>query len=306
MYFIVTVDTESDIQKKGNDKVILKNLAAMPRFQALCEAYNIIPTYLIAYEVAMDKETASNLKKWQDSGKAEVGAHLHPWTTPPIGNGDEKLRFPHELSDKELGDKFGSLNDAITKAVGRNPTSYRAGRWGFDNRQAELLKKYGYIVDCSVTPKIDWRGMGGPDFRGAGVYPSRFPNGLLEVPVTILFTGLMKGENNLFSKIFTRMPESFLKKVFNKLFFRQKWFRVFPNSKKEDWQRLYKVATDLKLPAMLFMFHSNDLAAGAGQFTKTSADVERIFNQFETFFSFIKEAKVTPSTLSGFSKIYGL
>ncbi|HEY9584327.1 MAG TPA: hypothetical protein VJI33_02000 [Candidatus Paceibacterota bacterium] len=306
MDFIITVDTESDIQKSGKDPVLLRNLSALPRFQSLCERYGIIPTYLITYEVATDEETAKNLKSWQESAKAEVGAHLHPWTTLPIGEGDEKLRFPHALSDQELEVKFKSLHNSIIKFVGRNPTSYRAGRWGFDDRQAGILKDSGYLVDCSVTPKVNWQNMGGPDFRRASIYPYRFSNGLLEVPMTILFTGIIKGERNIFSKIFTRMPESFFKKVLNKLFFRQKWFRIFPNSTKEDWQRLYKTASALKLPAMLFMFHSNDLFAGAGQFTKNSSDVERIFNQFEELFAFIKEAKLSPVTLSGFAKKYNV
>lgn len=306
MNFIITIDTESDIQKSGKESVSLNNLSALPRFQTLCDKYGIIPTYLITYEVATHEETLKNMKNWQDSGRAEIGAHLHPWTTPPFSLKDKELRFPHSLPDKELTDKFNNLHESITKAVGQNPTSYRAGRWGFDDRQAELLKKHGYVADCSVTPKIDWRSMGGPDFRNAPVYPSHFKNGLLEVPMTILFTGFIKGERNLFSKFFSRMPDSFLKKVFNKLFFRQKWFRVFPNSKKEDWQKLYRTAKVLKLPVMLFMFHSNDLGAGTGQFTKTEADVEHIFRQFEELFSFIKEIKAESVTLSDFSKKYNV
>ena len=101
MYFIVTVDTEADIQKKGSDRAVLSNLASLPRFQALCEAYNVMPTYLITYEVATHRETVENLKNWQDKGMAEVGTHLHPWTNPPIGTMDGELRFPHRLSDKE-------------------------------------------------------------------------------------------------------------------------------------------------------------------------------------------------------------
>src|SRR3990167_291254 len=139
MDFIITVDTESDIQKSGKDPVLLRNLSALPRFQSMCEKYGIIPTYLITYEVATDKEATNNLKNWQDSGRAEIGAHLHPWTTPPIGDEDEKLRFPDALSDQELESKFKNLHDSIVKSIGRNPTSYRAGRWGFDNRQVELL-----------------------------------------------------------------------------------------------------------------------------------------------------------------------
>lgn len=306
MDFIITIDTESDIQKSGTDSVTIKNLKALPRFQTLCEKYGIIPTYLITYEVAEDKEMSGSLKKWQDMGYAEVGAHLHPWTTPPFNEGDRKLRFPNELTDQELSAKFDSLNESIKRAVGKPATSYRAGRWGFDNRQADILKKFAYLADCSITPKIDWRNMGGPDFRFSSIYPSRFPNGLIEVPMTILFSGLLKSEKTFFSNIFIGIPENFLKKVLNKLFLGRKWFRVFPNSAKEDWQKLYRTASKLKLPAMLFMFHSNDLMAGTGQFTKTKADEERIFNQLEELFAFVKEVKMNSITLSDFSKKFNV
>ena len=81
--------------------------------------------------------------------------------------------------------------------------SHRAGRWAFDERYARLLVEYGYQVDCSVTPRVNWKtakgapqGDGGTDYR-------RFPqhayfldendisreghSPLLEVPMSIQY-----------------------------------------------------------------------------------------------------------------------
>jgi hypothetical protein len=50
--------------------------------------------------------------------------------------------------------------------------SHRAGRWAFDERYARLLVEHGYQVDCSVTPRVNWKtakgapqGDGGTDYR---------------------------------------------------------------------------------------------------------------------------------------------
>ena len=54
-----------------------------------------------------------------------------------------------------------------------------------------LLKKYGYLYDCSATPHIDWRGNGGrtkdsqgSDYSKASEKPYRMQE-ILEIPVTI-------------------------------------------------------------------------------------------------------------------------
>ncbi len=50
------------------------------------------------------------------------------------------------------------------------PTSYRAGRYGFDLTSAEILADLGYIVDSSVLPLHDYRRKKGPDFMMAEAF----------------------------------------------------------------------------------------------------------------------------------------
>ncbi len=52
--------------------------------------------------------------------------------------------------------------------------SHRAGRWAFNEYYASLLLEYGYQVDCSVTPRVNWQfspgnpqGNGGTDYTGS-------------------------------------------------------------------------------------------------------------------------------------------
>src|SRR3989344_3882509 len=158
MHLIVTVDTEADDQWNQHVPLSVENVYALPRFQALCEKHGVVPTYFVTYEVANDPRAVALLKGWQDAGKAEIGAHLHPWTTPPLAAEETNTRgFPSELPDETLRAKLSALTEKIQLSFGKRPTSYRAGRWGFDERQARLLKELGYIVDSSVTPGISWK-----------------------------------------------------------------------------------------------------------------------------------------------------
>src|SRR3989344_1504261 len=200
MHLIVTVDTEADDQWNEHSTLSVENVYALPRFQSLCEKYAIQPTYAVTHEVAAAPRATALLKGWQDSGKAESGAHLHPWTTPPFEPGEEHARvFPSELPDEVLRSKLTTLTEKIQSAFGTRPISYRAGRWGFDIRQAILLKGLGYIVDFSVTPSISWKktrgapsGRGGPDFSNESLAPHMLNEQVLEVPMTIVRTGFLR------------------------------------------------------------------------------------------------------------------
>jgi len=320
MKLIITIDTERDNEWKRPDKTSLGNIKFLPRFQELCQKYDFKPTYLVTHEVASDKEAVKTLKPWQEGSQAEIGAHLHPWTSPPFNKEktwENKVhRFPHELDDTELKDKLATLTQVIIDNFGIRPKSFRAGRWGFDARVARELIRQNYIVDCSVTPKISWKNTkgdpsmsGGPDFRFFPTQPYFVcpqnisevgHSSLLEVPMTILFTGLFKKENNFLSKIILRLPDSFVKKVINRLFFRLKWLRIFHNSSKGDFKRIYKAAKKNNLPVLEFMIHSSELMPGGSPYAKNEEDIKRTYRQLETMFKYFKEQGLKGSTLSDF------
>jgi hypothetical protein len=320
MKFIITIDTESGNQWGKDEDLNNNNLRFLPRFQALCEKYNFFPTYLVTYEVAIDNYAISLLGKWQKQGKAEIGAHLHPWTNPPYTKSQrEKYHiYPSELTKEEFHLKLFTLTEVIAKNFSQRPTSYRAGRWGFDNKQIGSLVELGYIVDCSVTPKISWqrdlgnpKGQGGPDFRLAPVAPYSISkdniiipgqSDLLEAPVTILFTGPFKKENSFLARKFLAMEEGLLKNILNRLFFRQKWLRIFPNSQEKDWQKIFLTAGLLNLPMLEFMVHSSELMPGGTPYFKTKEEVERLYFQLEKMFEYFKSQGIEGCALSEFAE----
>ena len=96
MKLIVTIDTEVDNQWNYGELITNQNIDFRRPFQALCEKYSILPTYLITSEIAKDSNAVNFLRPLVESGKTEVGAHLHPWTTPPYFD-EPGLRFNDPL-----------------------------------------------------------------------------------------------------------------------------------------------------------------------------------------------------------------
>jgi hypothetical protein len=194
---LVVVDTEEEFdwtKPFDRDSTGTRSIPAQARAQALYEEMGIVPTYVVTYPVACDPVAVAYLKRLQDEGRAEIGAHLHPWVTPPHRE-DVSVRNSYECNLPAALEraKLEALTDAIESSFGRPPTAFKAGRYGFGPNTAEILADLGYRVDCSMLPRSDLRGDGGPDFRHAPDEPFWLNEaaGLLEVPVTTGFMGLV-------------------------------------------------------------------------------------------------------------------
>lgn len=205
---LITIDTEADNEWDLTTPRTFKNIQRLRALQDLCDGYGVKPTYLVAYDVAQDDQSRELLQELAAEGNCEIGAHLHAWSTPP----DYELvpglfrhnPYLHEFPPHIQEEKVGNLTRALATAFGRQPLSYRGGRWSFDAFAAELLMEAGYLVDTTVTPGVNWQmnpgyspGAVGPSYSGApeGPYwidPVEGQVGLTEVPVSITAKGSMR------------------------------------------------------------------------------------------------------------------
>lgn len=156
VYFTMTIDTEEEWDWSKGFPVApfsTRNVGQLYEFQGFCNDLGIKPTYLITHTIASDPETVRVLKKPMELGHCEIGAHLHPWSTPPI---EEKIseqysrtiNLPLDLVRRKLI----NLTQKIEKGFGKRPISFRSGRWGSDGRLLKLLVELGYRIDTSVRP----------------------------------------------------------------------------------------------------------------------------------------------------------
>jgi hypothetical protein len=308
MKFIITIDTEADNQWAHNDVLTVENIAYLPRFQALCEQYHFKPTYLITHEVAAADVCRTILKPYQEAGLAEIGAHLHPWTSPPLmqltENDMQAHPFAYEYPVDVLRQKLASLTAIITERVGVRPVTFRSGRYGFNETVAALLCELGYTADCSVTPFVSWQhisgnpnGRGGPDFTCA--FPTAyFINALLEVPVSIVFP-----QGAAFTRLMHRLlklfpdPHHLLLRSLFRCGCRPLWLRPSPQRTAVMLSRVYQVARQLQLDYIELILHSSELMPGGSKNTKDAAALERMYDSLAEFFAFLAEERIESVTL---------
>ncbi len=319
MYFVLTVDTEPDDQWREPRRASAENLGAIPRFQALCDRYGFPPTYLCTYDVVTSLAFAELLLPLQRDGRAEIGAHLHPWTTPPFDPewdaGGRASPYPSELPPRLFAAKLETLTRALTAALGTPPRSYRAGRWGLSAAHIGPLLDHGYLVDCSVTPLVAWGDPGareqGQDFTQAPVYPYVMAwgdparpgvSGLLEVPVTILYVNALMRRSAWLRLLYRRHRKTALARGLNRLFrLAPQWFRPFPDMSVARLKAVYHTARRLKLPVVQMMIHSSELMPATSPHNPTAAAVDDLYRRVEAIFEHLRRGGVQGVTLSGFA-----
>lgn len=290
--FIITVDTEGDNQWKYKigDKITTQNAFAIPRFQKICEKYGFKPVYLINYEMINNPSFVDFVSEKASEGKCEIGMHLHAWNTPPEyvlrkekneGGLPYLIEYPTEIMDS----KVEYLTDLIKKRTGFRPVSHRAGRWAMDSRYFDILAKYNYLVDCSVTPGINWsncrgyvEGSRGTDYSNHDSAPTYFKckkGGIWEVPMSI-----SPPYHSFCMKHITSFNE--LKREIKKLLFGDNiWMRIMDSS----INRQIQYANNNEAEYLMFMLHSSELISEGSRYFTTPESVEMFFQNMEKLFS---------------------
>jgi hypothetical protein len=323
MKLIITIDTEADNQWARSDKIELQNIDYIPRFQELCDVYRFTPTYLMTYEMAASDRCIETIGPYQAEKRAEIGAHLHPWTNPPLfplTADDYKYHpFPHEYPEEVLREKLTMLTETIEQNFGQRPVTFRAGRYGFDGTVGSILSDLGYLADCSVTPLVSWKytmgnpqGHGGPDFSSVLSHPYFLDfhdctragtSRLLEVPVTIFFL-----QGRLFNKCFHVLKRSIndsrslMLRVLYKMGIKPVWFRPHPDKPLETLIQVYRTVQALEHDYVEMIFHSSELMPGGSKNIKNHEAVEQLYVLFEGLFDVLSDEKVQGVTLADYAK----
>lgn len=319
MDFIITIDTEADNQWARPKTLTTENARFISRFQKLCERFDFPPTYLCTHEMVADPRFQDILGPFQEGGRAEIGAHLHPWSSPPFGPeepvGMDHHTFPHELSVSTFRQKMLHLTDAIASAFSRTPTSYRAGRYGFCESHVDVLLDLGYRVDCSVAPYMSFAGVagkpggpGGVDYRlfrptpfvlpGRSGEPSR---ALLEVPITILFSRAPVRSHDWLQRWLVARPRHPVTRVLRRAGYWPEWFRPTETARGSQLIRIYQAAQREGLPCAEMMFHSSELMPGCSPSFPDKSSIERLYRVFEATFSYVAAQGGRGRTLSDFA-----
>jgi hypothetical protein len=316
-HLVVTVDTEEDNWIPARDGITVENINELPVLQELLEEFDVPPTYLVTYQVARDPGAAELLGGLAGEGRAEIGAHLHPWNTPPHPEAMMLENFSlRNLSRESQGLKIASLCSCIRDHLDVSPVSFRAGRWSLSRACVGPLLQEGIRVDSSVLPYMYWHDVpGSPSYSRAPVRPYRLspggdlqrhhPDGaLLEVPAT---AGYTRGSWRLWGpvdRLFRSLPlvPLHIPGLLARAGVIERIALTPEQTPLDKMLRLTEAAVERRLPVLNLFLHSTSLLPGATSFVPSSSERERLLERIRRYLdAVISEHQARPVRLGELS-----
>lgn len=165
----VVVDTEAEFDWDApfdREQTSVTAMDSIERGQEVFDRYGLRPVYVTDFAVASQPGGVRPLLAIYNRGGCEIGAHLHPWITPPFEEAlSARNSFAGNLSAGLEERKLVTLLDAFRHSFGFSPQFFKSGRYGIGPNTIRLLAKHGIDVDFSIIPGRDLAPKGGPDFR---------------------------------------------------------------------------------------------------------------------------------------------
>jgi hypothetical protein len=209
---LISIDVEEEGLFSGEYARIppgVSNVAHLSRLEFIPREFGFPLTLLVTYHAARDPVARKVLEYWRDRYGTEIGAHLHPWSTPPFADLSEPEPVRSEkIPQPLLKEKLANLVGSIQENLGVTPRSFRMGRFDWGPRLLSLLPEMGFKVDSSMVP-LDQK-VGGPrhflapsdPFRLAVPGSAGLP--LVEAPLTMV--PLLAGTPRLMYRLSRAVP----------------------------------------------------------------------------------------------------
>lgn len=292
----VVVDTEEEFDwnaRFDSQATATTNIAYQPLAQEVMDRYGIVPAYVIDYPVAATPAASAVLRAIADSGRCEIGAHLHPWVNPPH---DETVSafnsYPGNLPAPLEREKLARLAERIAEAFGRRPTIYKAGRYGLGPVTFAILRELGFRIDVSVVPHTDFSGQHGPDFTSFASGPFRVDSSIAALPLSVHFAGALASAG---PAVFPLLSGSLGKRLraggaFARLKLLER-LRLSPEGHSlSDMVRQTRAALARGERYFMLTYHSSTLLPGANVYVHNETERRAFLTTLGDFFSFFMEA----------------
>ncbi len=309
---LVTIDVEEEGLFNGrypSGKAPVENVAALSLLDPIFMKFNIHPTLLVSYQVARHKAHQSFLMRLCEKWNGEIGAHLHPWNTPPIQSLPFVSPIPSQLIPQGLlKEKLEVLIQTVSE-MGVEPRSFRMGRFNIGSNIFSLLEPAGILVDSSIVPTR--KEYGGPGYLVAPADPY-FPDPqklsspgnspILEVPLTVV--PIIPKLDLLLERISDSYPSS--SEVVA-------WFLKYIGSISAQplMMGINRMKTAVRLhrfrggETVVIYFHSSELMPGESPQHPTKKHVEMFLVKIEKFLSWLQNDMGAVSvTLSDLRKYF--
>jgi len=288
---LVVVDTEEAFdwsKPHSRSETNVEHVKYQSLAQRIFERFGVKPIYVVDYPVATQESGYRLLREWQEDGRCEIGAHLHPWVNPPF---EEEVTvrnsYPGNLAPGLERAKLARLVDQIEQNFGKRPIFYRAGRYGIGPATAATLEDIGFRFDSSVVPRTDFSHDHGPDFGDFDTNPFWFgpQRRVLEIPLTAGWCGLMRDQGRHLRPIVhgawaTRLhvPGVFARSgLFERI-------RLTPEGNSfAELKRLTDTLHRAGVRVFNFTYHSPSLESGNTPYVRSAGELERFLDLIERY-----------------------
>lgn len=302
----VVIHTEEEFDwGKPHDRgaTSVEHMRHIGQAQAVFDEFGVVPNYVIDYPIASQPLAIAPLKEFADSGRALIGAHLHPWVSPPHEEAVNAFNsYPGNLPRELESEKLRQLTERIELSFGVQPRTYLAGRYGFGPNTGEILEDLGYEVDISPAVPIDFSADGGPDYSGFTSDPFWFGKRrrLLGLPGSGGYVGALRaGGTGLYRRVTSPMMKRLrLAGVVARLRLLER-VRLSPEDYDEaEMQRLTATLLEDGVRVFVFSFHSPSVMPGGTPYVRSAAELERFLARcrryFEYFYRRLNGVGMTP------------
>ena len=290
----VVVHTEEEFDwDKPHDRSAtgVRHMRHIGRAQALFDEYGIVPNYVVDYPIASQDVAIEPLKSFADAGRALIGAHLHPWVSPPhVEEVNARNSYPGNLPRALETEKLARLTEQIEASFGTRPLTYLAGRYGFGANTAAILEELGYQVDISPAVPIDFTSDGGPDYSAYTSDPYWFGNErkLLGLPGTGGYVGWLRaGATPLYRAVTSPIMRGIRAAGAVARLRLIERIRLSPEDYSEpEMRRLTRTLLHDGVRVFVFSFHSPSVMPGGTPYVRSEADLERFLDKCRGYFDF--------------------
>lgn len=295
------VDTEEEFDwsdSLSRDDHGVSAVPALREGQAMFEEAGLSPCYLVDTPILDSADAIAILGEMLAKGTASVGAHLHPWVTPPfIETVSSSNSYAGNLPEEMERQKIRTVRAMITERLGTPPLAYRAGRYGIGPNTFRILAEEGFVCDTSIRAMFDYSSDGGPDFRAASLHPSRVgPDGaIVELPLTTVLIGHLRGRGRRIYSWGEHVPK--LRSLLSRSRLAQR-IPLTPEGIPADKAcAAIDVALNMGVRLLNFSFHSPSLAIGHTPYVRDAADLKAFYGWWETIFAHCRRRGVAPASL---------
>jgi hypothetical protein len=289
----VVLDTEEEFDwdaPLSRERTGVDHILRIHRLQNLFDRFGVRPTYVVDYPVASQPNGYRPLREIADSGRCTIGAHLHPWVTPPFS---EPMTGPNSftcnLSPDLQRQKIESVYKVIENNFGHAPRIYKAGRYGIGAASLRVIEDLGFEVDQSIMPRFDFSSEQGPSFVDYSPEPFFFgERRLLALPATCEHLGVAGRAAPALYRLASSPRWSWIRlggvltrlRIADRLLLSPEGFTA------GEMKRIAKTLIDGGLRTLTMTLHSPSVEPGHTPYVRTERDLEQFLDTIESFLEY--------------------